>query len=161
MKALIHIYSVIIILIGISCKSDNEKPSAENGTATIKIFRNNQMVAEYKDNDVVAIKDEEMLIIYILSDDDDHTLSISIVNPKKGEFPIDYNYEKDGARVHLISTVLASDISLIIFPEGKVTVEEYSAKTIKGKIKANGLPGISDGAVFSVTGIFTAAMFEI
>jgi hypothetical protein len=161
MKAFISFYILAIVLVGLSCKEDNEEPVTKNGTATIKIFKNNQLVAEYKDEDVTAMKDEDMLLISIISDDDDHTLSITLIDPEKGTFPIDYNYERNGARVHLISTVLASDLSLIIFPEGTVTVEEYSAKTIKGKIEANGLPGISDGAVFSITGTFTAAIYEI
>jgi hypothetical protein len=164
MKTLIYIYLTLIILIGPSCKADNEKPAAENGTGTIKIYKNDQMVAEYTDNDVVAIKDEDMMIVYILSDDDDHTLSISLVNPKKGEFPIDYNYEANGARVHLISTALVSnegDLSFIIFPEGTVSIEEYSATSVKGKIEANGLPGIGIGVVFSITGTFTAVVTEI
>jgi hypothetical protein len=161
MKAFIHFYLLTIILVGLSCKADNEEPVAENGTGTIKIYRNDQMVAEYTDNDVVAMIDGDMITIYILSDDDDHTLSITIIDPDKGTFPIDYNYERNGARVNLISTVLASDLSIIIFPEGKVTVEEYSANTIKGKIEAKGLPGLTDGAVYSITGIFTAVIFEI
>jgi hypothetical protein len=137
---------------------------AENGTGTIKIYRNNQMVAEYTDNDVVAMKDEEMIIIYILSDDDDHTLSITLIDPEKGTFPVDYNYESNSARVHLISTALVTnegDLSIIIFPEGTVTVDEYSSSTIKGKIEANGLPGIGTGVVFSISGTFTAAIYEI
>jgi hypothetical protein len=163
MKALQFLLPVIILFVGISCKSDSEEPAFTYGTATIKIFKDNQMVAEYKDEEVVAMKDEDMLIINILSDDDDHILSISLIDPKKGNFPIDFNYESDGARVHLISTALTStgDASLIIFPEGTVTVEEYSTNNIKGKIEANGLPGFADGVVFSISGTFTAAIVEI
>lgn len=154
---------VIILLTGTSCKPDKEEPALANGTATIKIFKNDQLVMEYQDEDVVAMKDGDMVIINIISDDDDHLLSISIIDPNKGDFPVDFNYERNSARLHLISTALTSngESSIIIFPEGTVTVEEYSAKIIRGKIEANGLPGFADGVVFSITGTFSSPITEI